>query len=339
MTDCVSGLIRFSAVRNEWRQKMFFEDLSNKMLFDPIHKGMDELSIISAYATPNMLSWYIKNICGKTEVPIKINLVVGMVPFDNLSVGVHEGFQQIVASELPNEVSAVRCSYVIDKPAEHSNLYIWSKSGLPSLAFMGSANFVQSSFVGSHRHELMLQCDASEAMSYFELVDSRTVYCNHSEVEEYIILRPTHPVLDIECNLIEQLDEYDSVVLSLVTKTGEPGRRSGLNWGQRGGREPNQAYIPLPSVIAKSGFFPLEERHFTAITDDHHQLTLRVEQQNNKAITTPVRNSDLGEYFRNRLGLPNGAYVTRDALERYGRMDVKFVKLDEETFYMDFSVI
>lgn len=73
----------------------------------------------------------------------------------------------------------------------------------------------------------------------------------------------------------------------------------------------------------------------TAITDDHHQLTLRVEQQNNKVITTPVRNSDLGEYFRNRLGLANGAYVTRDDLTRYGRTDVKFVKLDEETFYMD----
>lgn len=110
-----------------------------------------------------------------------------------------------------------------------------------------------------------------------------------------------------------------------------------MNWGQRKGREPNQAYIPLPSRIAKSGFFPLEKRHFTAITDDHHQLTLRVEQQNNKAITTPVRNSDLEEYFRNRLGLANGAYVTRDDLTRYGRTDVKFVKLDEETFYMDFS--
>lgn len=76
----------------------------------------------------------------------------------------------------------------------------------------------------------------------------------------------------------------------------------------------------------------MEKRHFTAITDDRHQLTLRVEQQNNKAITTPVRNSDLGEYFRNRLGLPNGAYITRADLENYGRLGVKFVKLDEETF-------
>lgn len=316
---------------------MFSTDLANKILFEPLQSGMDELSILSAYATPNMLSWYIKNLFHKTASPIKINLIVGMVPFDNLSVSVHEGFQQIVSSDLPHEVSAVQCSYVIDKPAEHSNLFIWSRQGQPQTAFSGSANFVQSSFVGNHRRELMMQCDPAEASEYYESVIDRTAYCNHGEIEEYIILRPTHPVLDLECNLVEQLDNYDSVALSLVTKTGEPGTRSGLNWGQRKGREPNQAYIPLPSSIAKSGFFPLEKRHFTVITDDRHQLTLRVEQQNNKAITTPVRNSDLGEYFRNRLGLQNGAYITRDDLERYGRTDVKFVKLDEETYYMDFS--
>ena len=318
---------------------MLRDNLANKILFEPLREGADELSILTAYATPNMLSWYIKNLFHKTSAPIRINLIVGMVPFDNLSVGAHEGFREIVSSDLPREVSSVRCSYVTDKPAEHSNLFIWSRSGQPFLAFMGSANFVQSSFVGNHRRELMTQCDPVEAMNCYESVVGRTVYCNHGEIEEYIILRPTHPVLDLECNLVEQLDAYDSVTLSLVTKTGEPGTRSGLNWGQRKGREPNQAYIPLPSVIAKSGFFPLEKRHFTAITDDRRQLTLRVEQQNNKAITTPVRNSDLGEYIRNRLGLKNGAYITRADLDRYGRTDVKFVKLDEETYYMDFSNI
>ena len=318
---------------------MLNNDLADKILFDPLRDGVDELYILSAYATPNMLSWYVKNIYHKTTIPIKINLIVGMIPFDNLSVSVHEGFQQLVSADLPHEVSDIKCSYVTDNPAEHGNLYIWCKSGEPFAAYVGSANFTQSSFIGSHRQDLMESCDPGEAKAYYEAVVPRTIYCNHAEVEEYIILRPTHPVLDLECNLINQIDELDSVTLSLVTKTGEPGTRSGLNWGQRRGREPNQAYIPLPSRIAKSGFFPLEKRHFTVITDDRHQLTLRVEQQNNKAITTPVRNSDLGEYFRNRLGLQNGAYITREDLDRYGRTDVKFVKFDEETYYMDFSIM
>lgn len=317
---------------------MLHASLASTVLFDPLQDNADELYILSAYATPNMLSWYIKNIYHRTEHPIKLNLTVGMVPFDDLSVTIHEGFKELTSSELPNEIESIRCSYVIDRPAEHGNLFIWCRDGQPYAAFTGSANFVQSSFIGSHRQELMTPCDPSEAMAYYDSVVPRTVYCNHAEIEEYIILHPTHPVLDLECNLVNGLDDYDSVLLSLVTRTGEPGTRSGLNWGQRYGREPNQAYIPLPSSIARSGFFPLEKRHFTAVTDDRHQLTLRVEQQNNKAITTPVRNSDLGEYFRNRLGLPNGAYITRADLDRYGRTDVKFVRLDEETYYMDFSV-
>lgn len=131
---------------------MMRNDLTQKILFAPLQDEADELYILAAYATPNMLSWYIKNIYHKTTVPIIINLIVGMVPFDNLSVSIHEGFQNLVSSELPHEISSIKCSYVIDKPAEHANLFIWCKDGQPVTAFMGSANFVQSSFVGRHRN-------------------------------------------------------------------------------------------------------------------------------------------------------------------------------------------
>lgn len=317
---------------------MIQDDLSRTILIEPLKEGYDELKILSAYATPTMLSWFVKNIYHKAQVPISIQVIVGMVPFDGLSVSVHEGFNQLVTSQLPNEIKSLKCSYVYEMPPYHSNLYIWAKDGKAEIAFMGSACFVQSSFIGNSRKELMAKCDPASAIQVFEEAEGRSIYCNHGEVEEYVVLRPSHPVLDLESNLIESTNDLDSVTLSLLTRDGVPGRRSGLNWGQRKGREPNQAYIHLPSKIAQTGFFPLEKQHFTAITDDRHQLTLRVEQQNNKAITTPVRNSDLGEYFRNRLGLPNGAYVNLSDLERYGRTDVKFIKLDDETFYMDFSV-
>ena len=80
------------------------------------------------------------------------------------------------------------------------------------------------------------------------------------------------------------------------------------------------------------------KQHFLVVTDDHHTLLLRVEQQNDKAITTPASNALLGEYFRNRLGLPNGAYVHTSDLINYGRTDVSFIKIDDEQYYMDFSV-
>lgn len=321
---------------------MIHNDIAKSILFDPLSQDVNELYIVSGYATPTMLSWYIKNLYHKTQTPIRIYLLVGMVPFDGVSVSVHEGFIQLVRSEQPQEIAKLECSYIYDAPSVHSNLFIWAKDGTPVLAFSGSAYFVQSSFVGRHRQEVMNECDPQEALQYYHSLIDRSIYVHHAEVEEYVVIHPTHAVLDMENALIEGFDlmaqdGYQKVSLSLITRSGEPGNRSGLNWGQRPGRNPNEAYISLPSRIAKSGFFPLEKRHFTAITDDRHQLILRIEQQNDKAITTPARNSDLGEYFRNRLGLANGAFVTRADLDRYGRTDVIFLRLDEETYYMDFS--
>lgn len=320
---------------------MFTANIAEFALFDPLELDVNELYIVSGYATPTMLSWYIKNLYHKTRFPINISLMVGMVPFDGISVSVHEGFVQLIHDNKPQEIENLECSYIYDPPAVHSNLFIWAKDGVPKTAFTGSANFVQSSFVGHHRQEIMVCCDPEAAMNYYRSLIDRSIYAHHAEIEEYVQIHPTHPVLDRENSLIEEIDaaqaRYETITLSLVTRTGEPGARSGLNWGQRPGRNPNEAYIPLPTQIARSGFFPLEKRHFTAITDDRHQLILRIEQQNDKAITTPARNSDLGEYFRNRLGLANGAFVTREDLDRYGRTDVVFIKLDEETYYMDFS--
>lgn len=320
---------------------MITTEIPKAVLFDPLGMDVNELYIVSGYATPTMLSWYMKNLYHKTHLPIRISLMVGMVPFDGISVSVHEGFIQLIRDDKPQEIERLECSYIYDFPSVHSNLFIWAKDGVPKTAFAGSANFVQSSFVGHHRQEVMIHCDPETAINYYRSLIGRSIYAQHAEIEEYVQIHPSHPVLDRENTLIEGVDtaqeRYEAITLSLVTRTGEPGTRSGLNWGQRPGRNPNEAYIPLPAKIAKSGFFPLEKRHFTAITDDRHQLILRIEQQNDKAITTPARNSDLGEYFRNRLGLANGAFVNRADLERYGRTDVVFIKLDEETYYMDFS--
>ena len=96
--------------------------------------------------------------------------------------------------------------------------------------------------------------------------------------------------------------------------------------------------VLLNPIAKEADSLKLEKQHFSALTDDGKQLILRVEQQGDKAITTPANNSLLGEYFRNRLGLANGAFVTKADFERYGRSDVTFYKLDDEQFYMDFSV-
>lgn len=129
-----------------------------------------------------------------------------------------------------------------------------------------------------------------------------------------------------------------SIRLTLFDRQGRLPQVSGLNWRQREGREHNQAYIKLPADIARTGFFPERPTQFTVLTDDERILVCSRAQDNGKAIHTPQSNSQMGEYFRNHLGLPNGAPVVLEDLLRYGRTDVNFYKIDDETYYMDFSV-
>lgn len=318
---------------------MEYSDLARRVLFAPLQSGVDRLCILSGYATPNMASWFMKNLKEFKSRPIDLFLIVGMVPFDGLSISIHEGFKELQKEQLPHEVAHYQCSYVYGSKPVHAKVYIWLRGDEPVMAFTGSANFTQSAF-GDNRREYVVGCDALEAYRYYCNVEYDTIFCNHAEVEEYIMLYPTHSVLDMENKPIGSLsgENIEKISFSLLSENGEVGKKSGLNWGQRSRRNKNQAYIPLPANMVRAGFFPLNAQHFTVVTDDGRQLILRVEQQGDKAITTPLSNAQLGEYFRNRLGLANGAYIWRSDLENYGRTDVTFYKFDDEQYYMDFSV-
>jgi len=315
------------------------ENFRDLVLLEPIRQGADKLKIISAYATHTMASWHITEIASRTLPPIEITLVVGMCGFDGISTAVHEGFKELVGRNRAANQSCLQCQYVYRGSPVHSTLYLWERADRPFCAYMGSANYTQSAFSDTRR-ELLMECNPDEAYAYYETIESDTIYCNHAEVEDDVKIVPTHPILAAEETPLISVrgSGVESVTLSLLARDGNTGRRSGLNWGQRDKREPNQAYIPLPVNIARSEFFPLKKKQFSVLTDDGKQLILRVEQQNDKAITTPLNNSLLGEYFRGRLGIGNGEYVTLQNLLDYGRTDVVFYKLDEEQFFMDFSV-
>jgi len=321
---------------------MYDTDFRDLVLINPIGQGAESLKIVSGYATHTMASWHIKEISSKKLSPINVTLIVGMCCFDGISKAVHDGFNSLVQRNGTPHRSNFICQYVVKGAPVHSKLYIWEKGGAPFCAFMGSANYTQSAF-SSRRRELMQECDPSKALAYFESIEANTMYCNHAEIEEYVNMTPTHPILSAEDTPLVSLQgkEVEKVTLSLLTKEGKVGFGSGINWGHRRNgtkREPNQMYIPLPVKISRSGFFPLGNEHFSVLTDDGIHLILSVQQDNDKAITTPHSNSLLGVYFRHRMGLANGVFVTKQDLENYGRTDVTFYKLDDEQYVMDFSV-
>lgn len=317
---------------------MFNQDLINKILIEPIRRGANKLLIVSGYASHTMASWHLKKIKELNLPIINIELIVGMALYDGLKEDIHQGFKDLQADN-DNIYSNFHCQYIIEKAPVHSKIYIWLNNDLPIEAYTGSANYSQAGF-SLGRREYMTSCDSNQAFQYYNSLIEDAMFCNHNEIEDYIMLMASHPILENEMSNSSIIfdDNVKKVTLSLLdSRTGETHLSSGLNWGQRDKREPNQAYIPVPSKVARTGFFPLEGRHFSVLTDDHKSLVLRVQQQNNKAITTPMNNSLIGEYFRSRLGLSNGQFVTRQHLEDYGRTNVTFYKLDEEQFYMDFS--
>lgn len=129
------------------------------------------------------------------------------------------------------------------------------------------------------------------------------------------------------------------VRISLIVTSGGRERvpdRSGLNWGQRAGRNPNQAYLPIPAADQRSGFFPEVGEAFSVECDDGFKLTLVRAQQNGKALETPDNNALLGEYFRRRLNVRLGNPVALRHLHEYGRTSVDIFRSQTEGYLLDF---
>jgi hypothetical protein len=316
---------------------MITESLFNKILVEPA-LVCNQLKIISGYASPAMANKHIASLPGN----VSVNLLVGMVSSDGMGRGGHNGF-----CALDREQARFKCNYIITLPAVHSKSYIWLRNGVPQLAFTGSGNYSQNAFFGGTRESFGID-DPVECNNFYESCLADSISCLQPNIEEKIklydeIYRRNNlknieelPVTENEAPAIAKAE--DTVNLSLLSsKDGQTHNQSGLNWGQRPGREQNQAYIPIPSVIAQSGFFPHRANHFTLITDDGQSFDCAVAQDGDKAIHTTKSNSILGRYFRHRLGVPPGDFVTKEHLLKYGRTDVSISKIDDETYFMNFS--
>ncbi len=147
-----------------------------------------------------------------------------------------------------------------------------------------------------------------------------------------VILQREFPELNTESKTIE----INKIVVDLLDKNGEP--QYGLNWGQRIGREPNQAYIQLPIEVYRSDFFPKKPEHFSVRTDDGQDIIFTRAQKTDEgtALQTPEDNSLFGKYLRTRMGIPLGDEITKEAILRYGCKELTFFKVGNQ-YFMDFS--
>jgi hypothetical protein len=322
---------------------MIYKEMYNEVLIKPSQEGADTLKIISGYATSAMASDHLEDLHQK-HLDVHITLLVGMCPSDGLSLSNHRGFQSIVSSEMDSFKNRFSCSYIYKTPPVHSKLYVWYKDKKLFKAFIGSANYTQNAFY--HQRELLAEIKDANISEYCQILDEESIFCNLPEAETLICVHNDgnyyrqHIHEDKSVDTDSKSTDVEHIKVSLLSsRTGEVQNRGGLNWGQRPGREPNQAYIQLPPEVYNSDFFPKAPQSFTVVTDDDKSFICRRAEKDDQGQTihTPQNNSYLGEYFRNRLGLANGVFITKQDLERYGRTDVVFYKVGDE-YYMDFHV-
>lgn len=200
------------------------------------------------------------------------------------------------------------------------------KGTQPCTAFVGSADYTLTAF-GRGQIESMAETNPQSVMEFYHRVRRDTIDCNDDEIEQTLVLTKAREVEK----------DGESIILSLLDKkTGETPARSGINWGQRSGRDRDQAYINIPVEIRNLNFFPDRFEQFTVLTDDERSFIMARVQDDGKAIHTTQNNALLGSYLRARMGIEPGEYVTRQHLVEYGRTNITFIKIDEETYLMDF---
>ena len=230
------------------------------------------------------------------------------------------------------------CHYYDGNPEVHSKMYAWVKGVSPLIGFSGSANYSQYGFDENRQQNQMLQDDPNDITKYYYHLLKNSVHVQDyrpviRHIEEYENVQGSLPPGEVKW-----IKENESARISFLTKaTGKIAKQHSLNWGQRTGREPNQACLPINGKARNDDFLPPIGLTFTLLTDDGKSFDCTRQQQGGKAISTTYNNSEIGIYFRNRLNVPPGNFVSTQDLINYGRTDFLLKKLDDETYYLDFS--
>lgn len=336
---------------------MYTENLENSILLNPAKElGCTSLKIITGYTDIECIYRHLINLSdiGKNN-KFSVDMILGMTNSNGLSEKKHKDINRLIDSIKDNsKMPEFICRYKINGTDIHSKVYIWMKESKPVLAFCGSANYSMNAFF--KRRECMTNCDSKEAEDYFNKLLKDTLLATDDSVKEKIIFSKSKGVdteidkynlENLNWNMFENKEPLDTCRISLLTADGkETGHGSGLNWGIRPNgtkRDLDQAYIPYNMQDRKEGFFPLKKDStlknnpiFKVVPNGYEPFFMRVAQQGNKGIHTAENNALLGKFFRQKLGIPSGTFITKGMLEKYGKTYVIFKKYDNDIYVLDF---
>ena len=325
---------------------MLTSDLFRHVLIRPIEDGADELLVVSGYASPLMAMWHMSELL-ELGYDIPISLIVGMTPAgQGINKVQHKDFQKLtrgaktIAVDGKEYGGPFTCNYLATGNPCHAKVYIWLKDSKPVVAMTGSANYTQNGF-GENQIEAVTATDPELAKELYDQLLPNSLACTDSAINQRVtIAEPgiSQKKIITKSSEYRNFDDTQRARLPLLkARDNEVHTKSGLNWGQRGTRDRNQAYIPIPKRIRDRGFFPPRAEQFTVHTDDGESFIMVVAQDEGKGLHSTESNALLGLYFRRRIGLQSGEFVTKDHLRKYGRMTVDFYCIEQGTYLMDFS--
>ncbi|TDY13436.1 restriction endonuclease PLD domain-containing protein [Meridianimaribacter flavus] len=297
----------------------------------------DELIVLSGYLGP-------RPVARLEELPFNSTVIYGMYGSEGIRPSLHNSLTNI-----QGEVDNLNIFY--SNLPVHSKCYVWRRRGDIIHALIGSANFSVNGLTTPFREIL-----------------AETTFDTFRPLNDYIahILNNSISCLEVGMErVVEEREQFDHCLMTLLGRNGEVQNAAGLNWGQNPNNHttPNDAYIALrtshirdfPNLFPPKQINPLEvdgrgrmQRHNDSIEiiwDDG--LTMEGLLEGSQPVegviypkqisSFPVK-AELGEYIRNRIGVPLGQPVRRHHLESYGRTDIEVSLLGDGVYKFDFSV-
>ncbi len=312
---------------------------------EPSEEGATELFIVSGYISAAFIEQltqgsYRKRGGAVSAIPkpqlSTLNIVFGMYLAEGVLESDHAVFSQ-EAVGLERTIFYFLGQKGTPPPDVHSKLYIWYKDSTPYRAFAGSMNASSRAFFAEGR-EVAVECDPNGAHQYamgLKQASKRAVEVNPPKLKKRSL--SSSVLSNLQTSI--PIEGLSKVNLPL-TKRGlgsEIHTKSGLNWGQREGRDKDQAYIPIPAAVIATKFFPPIGVRFTLRTVDGASFTCATQQDEGKAFTSIDSNAKLGLYLREKLGVASGEFVTLENLRAHGRITVDVYAEENGDYILDFE--
>ncbi len=310
------------------------KDLQSLLVNKEKHILCDELCIISGYIGIDPIREILES------KNLKVTLIYGLA---------NEGIQEkllLSLQEIHNDLDK-NISILCPSISSHAKLYLWKYKGEIVYGLNGSANFSSNGLLTQFRELLseVNKVDFREFNDYYE-----TIFESCKPITEVTFKKKSKEAY----KRTEELEIFDGYCItdSLLAEGSK------INWGHGAAKNNvRDSYIPLrkcdilnfpdlfPPKSANKGLGYADNEPIDVIWDDGESMVCLFEGSTEidsirypNKISTYKSKRLLGDYLRYRLGLDKGVKVTAEDFSKYGRDNITISKINEGSYYFDFSV-